>query len=149
MTTIEDQWAIAGHHEAGHCVGYLHFGLRCGRVKIYETDDGKIVGSVLSPAGIYDPFARAIICMWGPLAEERLTGVSLDEQPGAYTDIVMAKEALSRVDIDKVELLDSILPFTKLMIDHEWPHIQQIAIELVRQRQLDYEQVLKIIQSAA
>jgi hypothetical protein len=87
--------------------------------------------------------------MSGPVAEQKLTGVSLDEMPGSYTDIQMARDALARVGL--VGHLDehSIIPFCRLMVDHEWPHIQQIASELARQRQLDYEQVLKIIQSAA
>jgi hypothetical protein len=141
----EDPWAVTAYHEAGHVVSYLHFGWRFGTVKIYQTDNGKVLGSVLSPAGTYDCFARAIICMAGPISEEKLTGVSLDEQPGSYIDRVMAKDALSRVTVgDGPADIESIIPFTRLMIDHEWPHIALIAGELVRRKELDYEEVIRL-----
>jgi hypothetical protein len=42
--------------------------------------------------------------------------------------------------------IESIVPFTRVMIEHEWPQIQLIASELVRQRQLSYDEVVRVIQ---
>jgi hypothetical protein len=89
--------------------------LRFGTVKIYQTDDGKVVGNVTSPAGTYDCLARAIICLSGPIQEQKLTGVSFDEQPGSFKDILMAREALSRTGMDGLDI-HSIVPFTKMML---------------------------------
>jgi hypothetical protein len=68
-----------------------------------------------------------VICT--PVAEERLTGVSLEEQTDSYTDVMMAKEALARVDLEPRLDIDSVLPFCRLMVEHEVPHIQRIACE--------------------
>jgi hypothetical protein len=82
--------------------------------------------------------------MAGPLAEERLTGVALEQQTGADTNKRMAREGNGgrRVDIK------SVLPFCRQMVEHEWPAIQLFAGELVRQHELDYDEVRSIIAAA-
>jgi hypothetical protein len=90
-----DPWTITAHHECGHCVGYLHFRWRFNSVRIWQDRDGQVFGSVLSPAGNYDDVKRAIICMAGPVAEEKLTGVAPEDQADSAVDIAMAREALA------------------------------------------------------
>jgi len=50
----------------------------------------------VGPMTVADVAAAAGSCLAGPISEERLTGVSFDEQTGSDTDVVMAKEALGR-----------------------------------------------------
>jgi hypothetical protein len=146
--TVDDQWAVTAYHEAGHVISYLHFSWRFGTVKIWQSDDGKVVGNVTSPAGTYDCFARAICCLSGPVAEKKLIGVSLSEQSGSYKDILMAQDALSRVDLVGHLGIDSILPFTRMMIDHEFQTIQLLANQLILHKQLDYDEVVRLVQQA-
>jgi hypothetical protein len=145
VTAADADWLTAAVHESGHAVAYLHFGWQFTNIRIYEDDDGQIKGSVLSPSGTYDVFARAVCCLAGPIAEERATGVSLEEQAASDIDKMMARDALARVAIDGLEV-GSILPFTRHLVDHEWPAIALIASELVQQRQLTYDQVVGLIQ---
>jgi hypothetical protein len=79
-----------------------------------STRPGKVVGKVV--------------------AEERLTGIAPQEQPGSAKDLRMAREALARVAITPRLEIDSILPFTRLMIEHEWRAIQLIANQLMVHR---------------
>jgi hypothetical protein len=91
-------------------------------------------------------FQYGICCIAAPIAEEHLTGVTLDEQHNSYTDLMMAKDALARVTVgDGPGDIESIKPFTKLMIEHEWPHIQQLASELIRCKELDYQEVVNLL----
>ena len=144
MTPDHDQWSITAHHESSHATAYLHFGWRFGNIRIYQTDDGEVLGGVTAPAGKYDPMAKAICCLAGPVAEHKLTGISLEEQPGAYIDIEMAREALSRVHIEPRLDIDSILPFTTLMVESNWPTIQFLATQLLVYNELDYDDVVKL-----
>ena len=121
-----DKWQITAVHESGHIAGYLRFNWRFGRVRIWETDDGEVKGSVNSPAGKYDPFPRAICCMAGPVAEEVLTGVPLEEQT-SYRDINMAREALARIELADRFDERSVIPFTKLLVEYNWPVICALA----------------------
>jgi hypothetical protein len=99
MMSVEDQWHVTAHHEAGHAIAYLHFGWKFGTIKIHQTDKGRVVGRVTSPSGRYGCLQYAICCIAGPIAEEHLTGVSLDEQHDSYRDVVMAQDALARITI--------------------------------------------------
>jgi hypothetical protein len=144
--TNQDQLSITARHEAGHAVAYLHYGWKFGTIKIYEKEDGSITGGTTSSAGRYGCFAYGIICLSGPIAEERLTGVHLDEQHNSYTDWMMARDALARVTIgDEPAEIESVLPFTRQMIEHNWGLVQLIASELVARKELDYEQVLALL----
>jgi hypothetical protein len=142
--TPQDQ--IVACHECGHAVSYIHFGWRFGRIRLYEKD-GEILGAVSSPAGTYDPMARAICCLAGPLSEERLTGVPWGEQPGSRIDIQMAREALARLGDDDLTI-NSIVPFTRLMIEHEFQAIELLASHLLAYNELSYEQVVELVQRA-
>jgi hypothetical protein len=141
--TMHDDWAITSWHECGHVAGYLHFRWRFGGVKIWQDDNGQICGSVLSPAANYNCFARAICCMAGPVAEQLLTGVPIAEQTASDGDIRMAKQALARVgkDFD----IASVIPTTRLLIESEWETIQVVASQLLARKQLDYDDVVRLI----
>jgi hypothetical protein len=143
MTAITgDQWAVTAYHESGHIAGYLHFGWKFGPVKIYQAADGRIKGFVTSPAGTYDPFGRAICCLAGPLAEAKLTGIGLAEQPDSYVDVTMAREALRRIGSGD---FDSVSVITRLLIDQQWPRIQRLASELLSRKELDYDAVVRLV----
>jgi hypothetical protein len=88
-------------------------------------------------------------CCAGPIAEEVLTGVGFEEQRGSYRDIEMSREALAMVDLEPRLDIDAVLPFTRLLVDHEWAAIQLLANQLIVQRELDYAQVLRLVQMAA
>jgi hypothetical protein len=90
-----------------------------------------VLGAVTSPAGTYNAVAYAIICCAGPLAEERFTGIDLDDQPGAYTDLLMARNALAKLDVGPPLDTQSVLPFTRLLVEHNWPTTQLLATQLV------------------
>jgi hypothetical protein len=147
MTSIEDQLAITATHEAGHCSAYFHFNWRFRRVRIWP-ENGQVRGSGLSPDGRYNCFERGIMCLAGPIAELKLTGVGLEQQTGSWRDIEMAKEALSKVDFADRLGIESVLPFTHLMIDHSWPCIQLLSSHLIDRRELGYDEVLELIQAA-
>jgi hypothetical protein len=148
----EDQWSVAAYHEAGHCCAYCHFNLPFIAVSIYQSDDGKISGKTTFQIGIHpDPLTRAICCISGPISEERFTGVNLDNQHHSWTDVRHATEALAealteaglrgRLDVH------SILPFTRTMIESDWPTIQLIASHLLDRKDLTYNDVLYLMQS--
>jgi hypothetical protein len=60
----------------------------------------------------------------------------------------MAREALSRAGIDGLDV-DSILPFCRMMLDHEMHEIELIASHLlVHPHQLDYEAAVRLVQQA-
>jgi hypothetical protein len=143
MTTIEDKWAITAYHEIGHFAGYCHFGVRFGSIRLYEKD-GQVVGAVTSPAGTYNVMERAVICLSGPCSEERFTGIPVSEQSGAYTDLLMCKDALAKLDIGPPLTVESLIPFTRLMIEHNFPTIQALATQLLISNELAYEDVLAL-----
>jgi hypothetical protein len=60
----------------------------------------------------------------------------------------MTRDALSRVDLAPRLDIDSILPFAKLIVEHEWPADQLIAHQLMVHKTLDYEQVRALIYAA-
>jgi hypothetical protein len=120
-----------------------------GRIKIWRDEDGDVLGAVTRPAGRYNCFSMSIICMAGPVAALKLTGVPLEQQPGSYTDVTMAREALAKVDFGGDLDLHSILPFCHLLVDHEWPWIQFLACHLLDRKRLDYDEVVRLIEQAA
>jgi hypothetical protein len=78
-----------------------------------------------------------------------LTGVAVEAQTDSFVDITMAQDALARVSIGadgQPADVASILPFTRRLIAHEWMNIQVIANHLVVHQQLDYDQVVRLIQ---
>jgi hypothetical protein len=143
--TMLDDWATTSWHECGHVAGYLHFCWRFGGVKIWRDDNGQICGSVVSPAANYNCFARAICCMAGPVAEELLTGVPIAEQTASAGDIAMAKEALARVG--KEFDIAVVIPATRLLIESAWETLQVIGSQLLARKQLDYGDVMRLIES--
>jgi hypothetical protein len=142
--TSEDLTAIVAYHEVGHCVGYCHFGVKFGSIRLYEKD-GRVVGAVTSPAGTYNVMERAVICLAGPICEERLTGIPVSEQPGSYVDLLMAKHSLAKLDIGPPLTVESLIPFTRLMIEYNFPTIQLIATRLLLDHELDYDAVIALI----
>jgi hypothetical protein len=91
---------------------------------------------------------RAVICLAGPICEERFTGIPVDEQHGSYTDMRMCKEALARLQVGPPLTVESLIPFTRLMIEHSWPCIQPLASQLLISRELSYDTCLRLIQQA-
>jgi hypothetical protein len=126
----------------------LHFGYEFGTVKIWQQANGEVRGQVTKP-NITDELACAIICLAGPLAKQRLTGVPPERQPGAWDDLAKAKDMLSRVRGRGDNLsLDAIVSFTTMLVDSEWPMIQWLAAHLAERKQLSYDEVLQLIQAA-
>jgi hypothetical protein len=123
--TSAEEWSIVAHHEAGHVIGYLHFGYRCGVVRVWEHEDGKIYGSVNSPAGRYACRARAVIYLGGPIAEEFLTGRPYNLQPDSVADLLGAEDALARSG--EPADIASIVPATRQLIEREQAGQRQTA----------------------
>jgi hypothetical protein len=145
MTPTEDQWFATAIHEMGHVISLLHFGCKFRDVRIWE-DEGKVSGQVRDP-NTTDLFATSIMCMAGPIAKQRLTGISWDEQSGAWDDIDKARDLLSRTGMDGLGI-HSILPFTTMMIEHNWPLIVFLAHHLVEHKLLSYDQVFRLMEDA-
>jgi len=61
----------------------------------------------------------------------------------------MSREALAMVDLEPRLDIDAVLPFTRLLVDHEWAAIQLLANQLIVHRELDYGQALRLVQMAA
>jgi hypothetical protein len=144
MTAPADEWLTAAVHESAHCAAYFRFNWKFSSVCIYEAD-GEVCGSVDIPPGRYNPTARAIACLSGPLAEARLTGVAFAElarNASCCTDVEMARTALARAGSFD---LDRLMPFAYAAVSRDWPRITLIAAALFKRRQLDYEEVRRLI----
>jgi hypothetical protein len=145
LTPVTPEEYIVAVHECGHIAGYLHYNWKFGPVRMWQGENGRPQGSVISPRGRYDPLGQAICCLCGPASEERLTGVPIPDQTGSRPDIVMALNALARARFIEPLDLESVLPFTRLLIEEQWPTIEHLACALIRHRELDYEQVLELL----
>ena len=79
------------------------------------------------------------MCLAGPVATQKITGIEVTDQPGSRDDIAKARTLLSKVgarDIDAV---------TRMLIAHNWPYIWRIACRLVDCRELTYAEVLALL----
>jgi hypothetical protein len=128
-------------HEAGHAAGYIHFGKRCGDVRLLATDGG---GGVESPGGRYNPTQYATWCLAGPMAEQRLTGIPISEQTGSRIDICMALNALNRTV--RPFHLASLLPAVDRLVCDEWQNIARMAEALLLRGHLGYEDIVALCQ---
>ena len=144
MITAEDPWVITTAHECGHVAGYLHFGITFGSVRVFKNEDGEITGKVTSRAGNYNVIERAIICLCGPMSESFITGIPIEQQTGSRTDVLMACNSLARMRMGPPLTLESLLPFTRLLIENQWPQIERLASLLIEHRELDYDTVMRI-----
>jgi hypothetical protein len=79
-----------------------------------------------------------------PLAEALHSGVDFFElaRSGSRTDVAMARAALARTGSFD---LDRLLPFARPVVARDWPRIRLIAAALLQYRQLDYEEVRRLI----
>jgi hypothetical protein len=145
----DQKWLITATHEISHAVAYLRFSWRFGTVKIWIADSGEVLGKVTSAAVDRDPFARAITCLAGPVAEAKLTGIAVADQPGSRTDLEMARAALAMIDLTPSLDIDAAMPLTEGLIDANWHVIREIARELVNRRELDYDTVRRLAAAAA
>jgi hypothetical protein len=140
----------AAYHEAGHAVGgYLRFGLRFIRVRIYPSDDGlDIIGAVTvagAANGAIDGLKKAIICLCGPAAEARATNVSLRQILGsniAAVDVEMALDALKRTVGEPP--LDVAIRAARRVVELEANRIDRVAVQLRRRGELSYEECRRI-----
>ena len=143
------EWLAAAHHEAGHAIGYLHFGWRFEHVEIYDDDDGYVRGHVKVPGGTYNCEKRAVICMAGPMAECCFTGARLPDlcRGIGRVDLEMAREALGR--LPDPPPLSAIVAQAKRLIASEWPRIGLVAEALAQRRRLDYAEFVTWLPAAA
>jgi hypothetical protein len=102
-------------HESAHAISLIRFGCRFATIKIWQNDNGAVVGQVTKPSGTDDFTVCAIICLAGPTAQD----VDPEEQTGSGDDLAMALDFLSRVESEPRPDLVSIRPFTELLIEHE------------------------------
>lgn len=143
--TIDDPWIVTTAHEYGHVAGYIHFGHRFGSVRVHKNEDGKVTGAVTSPAGSYNVVERATICLCGPVAESFITNVPIEQQTASRKDVLMACNSLAQLKIGPPLTLESLVPFTRLLIEHQWPAIQRLAIQLIIHHELDYDAVIRLL----
>lgn len=153
MTTTDtntDDWFACAVHECGHILSMLRWGFPFKTVKLWRSEKtGKVDGQVQQP-GIKPPdhLACAICCLSGPIATQKLTGVSPEQQSGAWDDLAKAREMLSRVEFAEGLDIEAITPFTTMLIDSEWPMFQWLAVHLAERRELTYDEVVKLVQAA-
>jgi hypothetical protein len=148
MSPFADQWTVCAYHEIGHCIGYERFGIRFSSVRIFETDEGRILGNVKCPAGNYKairPIEKAICCLLGPICEEQLTGIPIPNQPYSRMDVLMACNALAKLKIGPKLSLESLLPFGRLLIEHQQPQIRHLATQLLIYHELSYSDVIRLL----
>jgi hypothetical protein len=137
-------------HEAGHCVSLVRFGLRFDTVKIWRDDAGQMHGQVTDPDNGTDLLALAVCCLAGPVARQHLLG-NQKFQAGDGDDLEVAHGIMTRLGLVDgieagIEALKALMPFARLLVAHAFPKIQLIAGELVRRKQLSYEQVVRLIE---
>ena len=48
--------------------------------------------------------------------------------------------------INGLDAIRWLLPFTRLLIEHNWPDVERIAASLIVNKTLDYQQVVDLIQ---
>jgi hypothetical protein len=143
-----DQW-ITCVHECSHVAAFTHHEPPFRWVELTETD-GAITGAVQPLGGLRcDWRIRGIICLSGPLGESIITGVLPEDQPNSATDIRMAKQSLARVAVNPRPDLQSVMPFTKMMLEYEWPRVELLARELYARKRLTFPEVIHILRLAA
>jgi hypothetical protein len=142
---MTSELVITCFHEAGHCVGYLRFGLRFGHVRVYQDEDGDIQGRTRSLAGRYYCIQRAVICLCGPVAEERVTGVPVAQQPDSRTDILMARDALAHHPL--TPSINAACVSARSLVRDQWPAVERLSAALQIHHVLDYDAVARLLGS--
>jgi hypothetical protein len=143
MTAAAAEWAIAAHHEAGHAAIYCRLHWRVISVRIYEVN-GEVLGSVRAPPGRYTCIGKALACIYGPLAEERHSGVAFSELARTHcrSDVAMAKNALARKGAFE---LDRLVLLARVTVVADWQRIELIAAALFEHHRLDYDEVCSLL----
>jgi hypothetical protein len=64
-----------------------------------------------------------------------------------WRDIEMAEEALGMMRVRGERLdINSVLPFTEMLVNDQWSNVQLIASYLLARRELSYDDVLALVQ---
>jgi hypothetical protein len=146
----DQKWLITATHESAHALARLRFGWSFRSVKIWSDASGDVLGSVTYPAdNNEDAFAIAIVCLAGPVAESRLTGIAIHDQPGSAEDLRMARAALAQIDLTPPLDEGAALPYVEALVDANWAVIREVARELVNRHELDYATVVRLAAAAA
>jgi hypothetical protein len=55
-----------------------------------------------------------------------------------------ARDDLAKIDMAGLDL-ESITPFTRLLLEHNWPVVSLVACHLLDRRELTYAEVLRLL----
>jgi hypothetical protein len=137
-------WLVTAVHEAGHLVVYAYYDMPIRWVSIWQDLDGNIRGSVRVPAGWYNPTMKAVACLAGPAAEEKLTGLSPEEQDESMVDLAMAEAALALLG-DGAPSLEEAMASARDLVELSWPAIRSIAEALLQRGHLDHGEIVQLL----
>jgi hypothetical protein len=131
-------------HEAAHVVACMALGVRFHWVGVNSRGAGEVCADLHE----HPAFERAVICMCGPLAERRVTGV--DEARAWAHDTRMAESAIRRLatnDGDSVVPLNgAVRACANDLVTANWDQICLLAAVLTERKRMTYGDVRRVLQ---
>jgi hypothetical protein len=106
-------------------------------VRIRQNENDKICGQGDPSARRERPYGGDRL-LRRPIARQLSSGDNLFEPPDA-DDLEKAHRYLSKIGMVGIDGIKSVLPFTRLLFEHEFLVIRSIAEELLRRGQLSYD----------
>jgi ATP-dependent Zn protease len=154
------------HHEAGHAVAHLEFGLRQGRVTIQPDPSRDSLGHtelrhprwmLKEPIGRYEEQRRRlhaenviIAALAGRIAEQKYVGRKIIW--GHERDYHAARDLAATVVSFHDKVLQAFLNYceeqSKVLVTSRWPEIQAVAHSLVERKSLKAREIREVIASA-
>lgn len=142
------------HHEAGHAVAYLFWGLAFESVTILSDDADDHLGMVRRAPTMTPDYMLGSITAAGPAAEIHLHGLHHPPEDPDDDDEVIRRLVVSLTLRDNLEthaeLREAVsisadaLTVAADLVDARWPSIAALAEALLNRETLTYEECLKI-----
>ena len=140
-------------HEAGHAVAAIRAGLVFDRVTaiadLEEELDGALHWNALEASGeiAMPPELVAVVLLAGPCAEARASRKRPDQVFTGWAAID-DRESVAQLGLSDAQFVAASRD-AQALVERDWPAIERVAAELLRGRDLGYEDVEALVAEAA